>query len=189
MSEAVSQIDAAPAGPDEEGKSCGVCQSPIGLGELVGGCPHCAALHHAECWAEIGGCSRYGCDLVRYLPKEQAAIPQAFWGQEKKPCPSCGQSINVAALRCRHCGAIFDDSAPKARSAAPSSRMPLVILVGGILPVTAPIMLVVGGLWAISRGRRVRLTGFDRMLMRVGLIASVATTALLGVAFLMMEAR
>ena len=190
MSEATPQIEAAPAGPGAEGKSCGVCQTPIAAGELVGTCPHCAALHHADCWTEIGGCSRYGCDLVRYLPKEQAAIPQAFWGQEKKACSSCGSSINVAALRCRHCGTVFEDSAPKNTTpAAPSSLMPVVILVGGILPVTAPLALVVGGLWAISRGKRIRLTGFQRMMMRVGLIASMVTTALLGLAFLMTAGR
>jgi len=178
-----ADLQVAPAGPRDGGKRCGVCQTQIAELEPVGRCPRCEALHHAECWNENGGCSSYGCELAQQVVKEPPGLPQTYWGQEEKQCPRCDKSIKVAALRCRFCGAVFEDRAPDAgRSRAPGRKVALAILVGGILPPTAPLTLVAGGLWTLIRGRRVRLKGFERMMVRLGLIAAGMTTVLLGLA-------
>src|SRR5262245_7047366 len=43
------------------GEICPICQSPVGAEEQTQRCPNCQQVHHRECWAEVGGCSTYGC--------------------------------------------------------------------------------------------------------------------------------
>ena len=110
-----------------------------------------------------------------------AAMPQSFWGLEAKACPRCAKTINVAALRCRYCGTIFEDRAPEqARRRKPASAAAYAIFVGGVLPLTAPIVLVAGGIWALVRAHDVkRMSGMQRVLLFLGLIASAVISAVL----------
>ena len=177
-------LPASASGPLELGKHCGVCQTPIQAGEEVGRCPRCDAPHHAECWAENGGCATYACPLGPVTVKERAELPESHWGQEEKVCPGCGERIKVAALRCRYCGLVFKDRSPHAESPRRiSRRVPLVIFLAGILPPTAPLALAAGGLWALFRRRELRrLVGFDRVLLWVGLgCAAIMTLILIAV--------
>src|SRR5438874_452326 len=53
-----------PATPPElaaTGATCPICQTAIAAGEAAVRCPACEQVHHRECWAEVGGCSTYGC--------------------------------------------------------------------------------------------------------------------------------
>jgi hypothetical protein len=94
---------------------CPVCQSSLLAGEATANCPSCRTLYHAECWEENRGCAVYGCPQVPATEhRDELEIPAAYWGQENKPCPSCGESILAAARRCRHCGATFESARPVA---------------------------------------------------------------------------
>ena len=174
-------LPASASGPLELGKQCGVCQTPIQPGEEVGRCPRCDAPHHVECWAENGGCATYACTLGPVTVKERAELPESYWGQEDKACPGCGERIKVAALRCRFCGLVFKGRSPQPESSPRiSRRIPLAIFVAGILPPTAPLALLAGGLWALLRRRDLRrLVGFDRVLLYVGLGCAAVTTVVL----------
>jgi predicted amidophosphoribosyltransferase len=152
-------LEAFEAGERESGRLCAVCQTAIALGEAVGRCPRCEAPYHRECWSENGGCAAYGCELAPQTVKaEEGAAPQTYWGQEEKDCPRCAQRIKVAALRCRHCGAVFDFAA-------------------GIVPCTAPFAFAFGGVWYLLRRRQIaRLASTYRILALLGVVAAGAVT-------------
>jgi hypothetical protein len=188
----VGALQAVAASAEHEGRVCGVCQTAIAQGEEVGPCPSCAAPFHVECWEENGGCAQYGCAHMPAAVKEQAPVSaQTYWGQEEKDCPRCGMQIKVAALRCRHCGALFESGAPvtaaqldqQAEGAARTARAStaaLWLFAAGLLPLTAPLALVAGGLWVALRWRTVRSLPSNRRVMALlGLVAAGFTTLLL----------
>jgi hypothetical protein len=49
------------ARPGEEPSTCPYCKDAIPEGERRP-CPYCQTVHHAECWAEAGGCTVLGCE-------------------------------------------------------------------------------------------------------------------------------
>src|SRR6266567_8056923 len=139
---------------------CGYCQSPIdGTEAEPARCPACSALYHAECWSENRGCAVYGCTAAPEIEVRQPIeIPVSYWGQENKPCPACGREILAAAVRCRHCGAIFSSARPERatefqhRSALqqrlPSVRRKLLWLFAiCLVPLLAPFGVIGGLLW------------------------------------------
>lgn len=95
------------------GSSCPICQSPVETGDVTLACPDCQQVHHRECWAEVGGCSTYGCPKTPTLAKEEGASqrPRSAWGDTKK-CPVCAETIKSIALRCRYCDTDFDTVDP-----------------------------------------------------------------------------
>ena len=94
------------------GGTCPICQSPIETDDVSLSCPECQQVHHRECWAEVGGCSTYGCPKAPALVKEEPAeTPRSAWGDTKK-CPMCAETIKAIALRCRYCGTDFDTVDP-----------------------------------------------------------------------------
>ena len=58
--------------------SCILCGRSIWGGSETA-CPSCDSPHHHDCWAYMGGCSRYGCDQVRD-PRARAAV--SLWDME-----------------------------------------------------------------------------------------------------------
>src|SRR4051812_7376675 len=64
-----NQSPPTPAGPKviAAGETCPICQSAIGPGEVTLACPDCKQVHHRECWADVGGCSTYGCPRMPAL--------------------------------------------------------------------------------------------------------------------------
>lgn len=185
-------LDAFAATAREVGCLCAICQTSIDGGAAVGRCPACEAPFHTECWAENGGCATYGCaHMPETVKAEEATAVQTHWGEEEKDCPRCAVRIKVAALRCRHCGTVFESSAPVSRAEfmARERQAPLVtagrtaavvVFVMGLLPVTAPLCLLLGGGWALSnRAVIARLPGAHRVLCYVGLGAAAVSTALL----------
>jgi hypothetical protein len=90
---------------------CPICQSKVAVGDDVLDCPDCNQVHHAECWAEVGGCGVYGCKQA-FVAEKDANDPGAYatsrWGQEHKNCPLCKETIPAVAVRCRFCGGEFD---------------------------------------------------------------------------------
>jgi len=147
---------------------CAICQSALSLGGALTFCPACRAEYHADCWQENGGCAVYGCSRVP--PTEGRApleIPVAFWGQEHKPCPVCNAQILAAAVRCRHCGSVFQtarplDSAEFSRAASHQAQAPLLrrkivwLFVLCVIPFSAPFAAIAGLLWLKARQEEVR---------------------------------
>jgi hypothetical protein len=56
-----------PATPRRQPVDCGVCHSPIKVGESETTCPECDSTFHSSCWAENHGCSTYGCGQVNAI--------------------------------------------------------------------------------------------------------------------------
>jgi predicted RNA-binding Zn-ribbon protein involved in translation (DUF1610 family) len=177
----------ATAGPPR----CAICQSPILPAEKMASCPACRTAYHAECWAENLGCAVYGCSQVPATEaRRELEIPAAYWGQEHKPCPSCGASILAAAVRCRACGAVFESARPQSvhefsRQQDAASRRPglkrttVWLFVFSVLPCSAPVAALVGAVWYYSnRGELEGLPALYPTLSRLGLAISIGQTVL-----------
>ena len=175
---------------------CSLCRTPVAPGEEVVACPACQAPAHRECRDENGGCGTYGCPESP-APEKQAAgpAPVAVWGRETKSCPKCRRAIRAAALRCRWCGAVFDsvESVDPATFAATAERKRRTselkkqapgLLVAGLFPPTAPLLLMIGGPYLLSRREDLAaVPPLQRFLLWVGLgVAAIWTV--LGVAIL-----
>lgn len=175
--------------------NCPYCLSSIAVGDTTESCPECHVVYHAECWSENKGCAVYGCAKAPVPePRQAIEVPLSYWGQENKPCPSCGQEILAAAVRCRHCGATFNSARPQnsadfqARTAL-DARLPearsrvIVIFVLSVVPLTAPF----GALWGLTWGRRHRdeLAALPPIYPAMHRIAQI-TSATLTIAILVM---
>lgn len=177
--------------------SCSLCLSPIGEQETVFTCSTCMAVSHRDCREENGGCGTYGCAEAP-PPEKQAVGPAAapVWGQETKSCPKCEKTLKAAALRCRWCGAEFGSVEPigrqefareaeKRKQASQLKREASAIFVLGAIPLTAPLIVIVGGLYLL--GKRAELAAIpplQRLLVCLGLGVGVVWT-LLGAAIVM----
>lgn len=173
---------------------CAICQTPVAEGEPITACPECHAQYHPECWQENGGCAVYGCSQVPAIEQRRSIeIPAAYWGQENKPCPSCGREILAVALRCRHCGATFSSAQPQGseefqQRTALESRLPKIrksviwIFVLSILPCTAPIGGIIGLIWYPSHKQEVAaLPSLYPALSKIGIGIGLGQTVVLAI--------
>lgn len=162
---------------------CPVCQSQIAAGEATTACPGCAAVHHGDCWQEVGGCGIYGC--VHVPPTEKRGdmeIPAGYWGKESKSCPRCTKEIQAMAVRCRHCGAEMSagsqqtDKAWRAERAERADRAPLRtrcvwVFAVCVIPPLAPLAVIPATVWwLIRRGAIARVGSLHHTLVVVGII-------------------
>jgi hypothetical protein len=60
--------------PAAAARDCGVCRSPILLGDATKTCSSCSQTYHAECWNENRGCAAYGCPEVGSLDPAPVAV-------------------------------------------------------------------------------------------------------------------
>ena len=169
--------------------TCPYCQSPIEPETEPRKCPGCSGEYHPECWDENGGCGVYGCSEAPTVePRKPVEIPVSFWGQERKPCPSCGRNIQAAALRCRHCGALFASTQPedserfRRRAVLEHGAMSLQRWVVGLfilclVPITSPLGGVFGAIHYVSRRGEIRaMPPVYGVLARIGLGVAVLQT-------------
>ncbi len=179
--------------PAEDAVVCAICQSSFEAGEEVTECSGCHARYHVDCWHENQGCAVYGCTFVPPTEARQSLeIPVSYWGQEEKPCPSCHQIIHAAAVRCRHCGATFDSARPESsaeflRRASQKVRTAglhtatIWLFIFCVLPCTAPLAGIVGGLWYASRRHDIQqLPRIYQGLCRLGLGIALVEFILIG---------
>lgn len=75
-----------------QGEACPYCRAGFEPDDEVMRCPVCGTPHHADCFAENGGCTIFGCAAA---PAEEAKIsvaPTDFQeGQPMYPLPAMGQ--------------------------------------------------------------------------------------------------
>lgn len=168
---------------------CAVCQTPLEQGQPASSCPSCKTLYHPECWEDNCGCGIYGCDKAPTPePRKELEIPASFWGQEQKPCPSCGKTIQAAALRCRNCGAIFKSARPedtkeffsrkRVEKSLPKIRKGAVkIFIFCLIPLTAPFASLIGIFWHQSKkGKLEKLPPIYAAFVKLGLLAGIVQT-------------
>jgi Prokaryotic RING finger family 1 len=152
------------------GGSCPICQSPIEPDDVSLKCPECQQVHHRECWAEVGGCSTYGCPKAPALVKEEAAdTPRTAWGDTKK-CPMCAETIKSIALRCRYCGTDFDTVDPltvrdlkkkdrKKETVQGVQKSVWVLFVLSLIGCLAPILFFVNLIWLLTKRGEIAKAG------------------------------
>ncbi len=192
-----AEISDAGADPDDGGSPpaslvgvCPVCRTEA-EGETVV-CRNCKQLHHKECWVYNRGCGRYGCKSAPPTEKlKDLEIPTSFWGQTDKECPACHNRIQAAALRCRFCGTVFGTARPQETGEFAAQRtlegdLPrlrrnvILLLVFSILPFTAAIAAIVGGIWyASNRQRLTALPAGQAAMARIALLIAIGQTVLL----------
>lgn len=189
----VGSAGAAPgAAGVAEGLLCVICQSPLAAGERTTTCPDCGGGFHEDCWQYNQGCGVYGCSQAP--PTEGLSsleIPPSYWGREEKPCPNCRQTIVAAAVRCRHCGAVFSSATPlgagtysaqeRTKAKLPAVRKAGIwLLVFSLIPCTAPLAAVIGPFWYMKNRQTVRaLPALNAALCKIAVGVALAQTGLL----------
>ncbi len=148
---------------------CSICKSPVKPEETVKKCEFCNNEFHSDCWSENQGCGTPGC---LNLPKKENIDPEGLteatpWAAEKKGCPVCAELIPVNAQECPYCHQNFSTSSPLtaedirkreclSREKLMITRGAYFIFAGGLLGVTAPLTLVVGGYWFSLKRKELR---------------------------------
>ncbi len=80
------------ATPEDVGRPCPYCRFPLKEGAPAHACDSCGSVHHAECWADGGGCAVFGCAAagtaaapVGAAPPTQAYAPAGYQAVPQPP--------------------------------------------------------------------------------------------------------
>jgi hypothetical protein len=89
-------MTARAATPNDVGKPCPYCRFPLKEGVPVDACDGCGSVHHAECWADGGGCAVFGCSAVgtAVAAATSTSGPQAY--SAPAPYPQASPSPGAA---------------------------------------------------------------------------------------------
>lgn len=171
---------------------CLVCQCAMGPTEPQSVCPACSKPYHSECWEANKGCAVYGCPEVPPTePLNELEIPVSYWGKEKKACPSCGQEILAAAMRCAHCGTIFSSARPLSREEfregeeskekkTTLQRVSILVFILNLITFTAPIGAIFGFFWYRSKTKALKsVSTVYPALVKIGIGIGILQTVLI----------
>src|SRR6185503_659420 len=115
----------------------------------------------------------------------------SYWGQENKPCPSCGREILAAAVRCRHCGAMLSREGPEDprefhKRAGINERLPslrrtiVLIFILCAVPCIAPLAALFGIVWYFMNREAIKaLPSLYTGLCKIALALGVCQSALM----------
>lgn len=102
------------ATPEDVGKPCPYCRFPLKERVPVHACESCGSVHHAECWADGGGCAVFGCAAAgtaavaaqapapvtqAYAAPAYQAAPQAPTAYAPPPPPPYQQPAGSSGMR------------------------------------------------------------------------------------------
>jgi hypothetical protein len=73
VAEEVKIPERAVATPEDAGRTCPYCRCPLKQDGELALCPQCRAAHHADCWADNGGCAVLGCSAAPGKSEASAA--------------------------------------------------------------------------------------------------------------------
>jgi hypothetical protein len=140
--------------------NCSICKDPILSADLLKTCGKCLSEFHIECWEQNLGCGTPGCSNVPDVNDENEELKETdtFWGITKKNCPACKEEIDIRSMVCPFCRETFDSIAPTTeddlrnkvsvtRTKIKENKGAMWIFVCGIIGFTAPINLIIGGIW------------------------------------------
>ncbi|MBI3926619.1 MAG: hypothetical protein HY319_13845 [Armatimonadetes bacterium] len=172
--------------------NCLICHCPVEAHEAASECPECKARYHADCWTENGGCAVYGCSMVPETEKlDSLEVPVAYWGQEHKPCPACGEEIMAVAQRCRHCGTSFDSARPEDATEfrkkhalrikrSSFENMVVGLFLAALVPCLAPFVAAMAVAWFFSAREQVdSLPSLHAGLFKIATVLSIAESLFL----------
>jgi hypothetical protein len=180
---------------DNSASLCQICLCPLEeIGPLTQ-CPECKTIYHTECWQENGGCGIYGCTHVPAIENHNdLEEPISYWGRETKPCPECKEEIMATALRCRHCGTIFESADPAyaeqlystqgARTSLPGmKRRTIVLFIFCLIPFSAAIAALIALGWKKAHAAEFRrLPSMYEALCNIGVAIGLGQTAFIMIA-------
>lgn len=172
---------------------CLICKNPILPEEEIKTCEKCKYDFHLECWNENGGCGTPGCLKLPKKVKEhvQEFEGTTYWGATTKPCPACGETINVDELVCPFCKERFETIAPISAEDMKRSytrRQPevkekkgaIIIFICSLIGITAPFNLLFGGIWYKQKRKILKeASPMHNLLAIVGLLISVVYSVLI----------
>jgi hypothetical protein len=177
---------------------CAICRDDVAGDQPLKRCEACAGAFHLECWKDNGGCATTGCSNA---PKKddaqiEAGLQETYWGATTKACPACAETINVNERVCPKCNEHFATDRPMsfeeykagfARPQVPSDleQGALIMFISGIVGVTAPVSLLLGGLWYRAHKDALReLSPLHHLLAVCGLVISALYCVIIAVVLL-----
>jgi hypothetical protein len=169
-------IDRAPAprvttGGSYSGKTCPFCRTAFGAAEEVTVCGACGIPHHAECWAENGGCTTFGCGAA---PRPVAAHHRPAAASMPRPCRRCGTLVDPWQGRCPACQTPVGAAAEAAESGNPDAAAALALAIFGVLiPLLVPFALWVGSR-GLKRAQEERRAGGERLAQSAVVLATLS---------------
>jgi len=140
---------------------CSICKSSIIQDETIKRCESCNYDFHFECWTENDGCGTPGCvNLPKKIEQATEVMNDTSpWEAETKICPLCAERIAINSYQCPYCQEHFNTTAPltaddiknqhnhNQESEFPEKKWAIVIFISGLLGITAPFNLIIGGIW------------------------------------------
>lgn len=140
---------------------CSICKSAINQDETIKRCESCNYDFHLECWTDNEGCGTPGCVNLPKTTERAAEVinDTSPWETETKTCPYCAEQIAINSYQCPYCKENFNTTAPltaddikyryndNRKSDFEEKKWAIIIFICGLLGITAPFNLVLGGIW------------------------------------------